>query len=197
MIRRPPRSTLFPYTTLFRSARPAQAPRRPQLSIRVISCLPASLPSLALVAHGLCRLSRGASPPLNSSATPEGVLARTAVAVIDTRAPIQEVGAETAAEAVVAAAAADLVVSASAPDNVVAAAAADEVGIRLTLRDVVAGTRAEQVFAAQPGDAVVTTQAEDDVGRRSAGEDVVALRSGDRRGGRLATPALGGLGRLG
>src|SRR5438309_2726972 len=26
MIRRPPRSTLFPYTTLFRSARPARAP---------------------------------------------------------------------------------------------------------------------------------------------------------------------------
>src|SRR5260221_14668046 len=31
MIRRPPRSTLFPYTTLFRSTSPAQAPqpRRP------------------------------------------------------------------------------------------------------------------------------------------------------------------------
>src|SRR5438445_9286842 len=27
MIRRPPRSTLFPYTTLFRSARPRQCPR--------------------------------------------------------------------------------------------------------------------------------------------------------------------------
>src|SRR3712207_8761970 len=27
MIRRPPRSTLFPYTTLFRSARPAASPR--------------------------------------------------------------------------------------------------------------------------------------------------------------------------
>src|SRR3712207_6892048 len=31
MIRRPPRSTLFPYTTLFRSARSAHAPRRPGL----------------------------------------------------------------------------------------------------------------------------------------------------------------------
>src|SRR2546430_7405642 len=29
MIRRPPRSTLFPYTTLFRSAGSAPAPRRP------------------------------------------------------------------------------------------------------------------------------------------------------------------------
>src|SRR5438034_2833504 len=29
MIRRPPRSTLFPYTTLFRSHRPAQAFRQP------------------------------------------------------------------------------------------------------------------------------------------------------------------------
>src|SRR2546430_9496151 len=28
MIRRPPRSTLFPYTTLFRSAAPADDPRR-------------------------------------------------------------------------------------------------------------------------------------------------------------------------
>src|SRR3712207_9518983 len=28
MIRRPPRSTLFPYTTLFRSALPLQVPRR-------------------------------------------------------------------------------------------------------------------------------------------------------------------------
>src|SRR3712207_7726260 len=29
MIRRPPRSTLFPYTTLFRSVRRLRAPRRP------------------------------------------------------------------------------------------------------------------------------------------------------------------------
>src|SRR2546426_6476349 len=28
MIRRPPRSTLFPYTTLFRSARPGRGPKR-------------------------------------------------------------------------------------------------------------------------------------------------------------------------
>src|SRR3712207_6869075 len=32
MIRRPPRSTLFPYTTLFRSQKPAQAPEPPQAS---------------------------------------------------------------------------------------------------------------------------------------------------------------------
>src|SRR5271165_7271368 len=32
MIRRPPRSTLFPYTTLFRSSKPAPNPRKPQLS---------------------------------------------------------------------------------------------------------------------------------------------------------------------
>src|SRR6266853_4855414 len=30
MIRRPPRSTLFPYTTLFRSARPGRPRRRPR-----------------------------------------------------------------------------------------------------------------------------------------------------------------------
>src|SRR3712207_6884271 len=32
MIRRPPRSTLFPYTTLFRSARAAEPSSRPSLS---------------------------------------------------------------------------------------------------------------------------------------------------------------------
>src|SRR3712207_8867797 len=30
MIRRPPRSTLFPYTTLFRSSTPREAPRAPR-----------------------------------------------------------------------------------------------------------------------------------------------------------------------
>src|SRR2546426_7382543 len=37
MIRRPPRSTLFPYTTLFRSARPPQPPRRRRDRCRVSS----------------------------------------------------------------------------------------------------------------------------------------------------------------
>src|SRR2546425_5398000 len=32
MIRRPPRSTLFPYTTLFRSGRPPRRPARPRSS---------------------------------------------------------------------------------------------------------------------------------------------------------------------
>src|SRR5205085_8710977 len=34
MIRRPPRSTLFPYTTLFRSFRPAAPPRRVLAALR-------------------------------------------------------------------------------------------------------------------------------------------------------------------
>src|SRR5258708_19543982 len=34
MIRRPPRSTLFPYTTLFRSARPFHDARRPEVEAR-------------------------------------------------------------------------------------------------------------------------------------------------------------------
>src|SRR3712207_8635518 len=42
MIRRPPRSTLFPYTTLFRSARPAGAPST--CSAGMLPCAPA--PSL-------------------------------------------------------------------------------------------------------------------------------------------------------
>src|SRR2546426_8990208 len=39
MIRRPPRSTLFPYTTLFRSARARGTLRRPQSSTRSASCV--------------------------------------------------------------------------------------------------------------------------------------------------------------
>src|SRR2546430_8579547 len=35
MIRRPPRSTLFPYTTLFRSARTANDTRRPATAVTV------------------------------------------------------------------------------------------------------------------------------------------------------------------
>src|SRR5437773_6942127 len=35
MTRRPPRSTLFPYTTLFRSVRPGEAPGRPVARIVV------------------------------------------------------------------------------------------------------------------------------------------------------------------
>src|SRR6266542_4045140 len=38
MIRRPPRSTLFPYTTLFRSARSAARGDRPHLSGRHVEC---------------------------------------------------------------------------------------------------------------------------------------------------------------
>src|SRR2546425_9702571 len=34
MIRRPPRSTLFPYTTLFRSHRPARPHQRPDRALR-------------------------------------------------------------------------------------------------------------------------------------------------------------------
>src|SRR5215467_15938152 len=37
MIRRPPRSTLFPYTTLFRSDRPHEAPLGPEQRWRVAS----------------------------------------------------------------------------------------------------------------------------------------------------------------
>src|SRR6266851_6093337 len=40
MIRRPPRSTLFPYTTLFRSPRPASRPE-PQLRVLALQACPA------------------------------------------------------------------------------------------------------------------------------------------------------------
>src|SRR2546426_6222102 len=40
MIRRPPRSTLFPYTTLFRSLRREAVKRRNQLPMREVACRP-------------------------------------------------------------------------------------------------------------------------------------------------------------
>src|SRR5471030_3454425 len=58
MIRRPPRSTLFPYTTLFRSCRPAHAPALPRSS----PALPAPWRSeehtseLQSLRHLVCRL---------------------------------------------------------------------------------------------------------------------------------------------
>src|SRR6266571_1427482 len=42
MIRRPPRSTLFPYTTLFRSRRPAGCRARPCPAARANPCAPRS-----------------------------------------------------------------------------------------------------------------------------------------------------------
>src|SRR3712207_6863104 len=43
MIRRPPRSTLFPYTTLFRSRRPGRGRRRQEGSERARGRLPEAL----------------------------------------------------------------------------------------------------------------------------------------------------------
>src|SRR2546422_3026491 len=56
MIRRPPRSTLFPYTTLFRS-RPAPAPRRqnPGFSIAGSRRGPAARRDPAIENPGFCR----------------------------------------------------------------------------------------------------------------------------------------------
>src|SRR2546430_13661525 len=49
MIRRPPRSTLFPYTTLFRSSKPASKMRRPSSASSVMhhSAQPPQLTSCA------------------------------------------------------------------------------------------------------------------------------------------------------
>src|SRR3712207_8844892 len=43
MIRRPPRSTLFPYTTLFRSRRSGSRTRQPMRSLRMVSLVEAGL----------------------------------------------------------------------------------------------------------------------------------------------------------
>src|SRR5258708_21847416 len=56
MIRRPPRSTLFPYTTLFRSW---EAARYPLDEVVFLRCVFSLVPCLALVmAHGGFRLMR-------------------------------------------------------------------------------------------------------------------------------------------
>src|SRR3712207_7508756 len=61
MIRRPPRSTLFPYTTLFRSATSAPAPTGDE----VISLLPSLLPSrTALLDRLVERIPSAGAQPL-------------------------------------------------------------------------------------------------------------------------------------
>src|SRR5687768_17624144 len=53
MIRRPPRSTLFPYTTLFRSRHAAHAIRLCELEHAVVQCMkPCECHELKLVTHG-------------------------------------------------------------------------------------------------------------------------------------------------
>src|SRR5690348_17628658 len=59
MLRRPPRSTLFPYTTLFRSVRTARAGRRRLVS--AWSSERVSHPELAILPSGACRDGRIAS----------------------------------------------------------------------------------------------------------------------------------------
>src|SRR3712207_7992020 len=60
MIRRPPRSTLFPYTTLFRSRAPAR---------------PAHVPGRQLRAAGLADRPRQARRPLPAARASEGAVA--------------------------------------------------------------------------------------------------------------------------
>src|SRR3712207_8959840 len=62
MIRRPPRSTLFPYTTLFRSRRPRRGDRRRQRPRAGYSLRP-------------LRLARGGAAPSGREREPEGVRA--------------------------------------------------------------------------------------------------------------------------
>src|SRR3712207_8811360 len=79
MIRRPPRSTLFPYTTLFRSKRPADVERRQLALVRPLAHravdlggqdrpLPAAATAREPVAQNRLRLARDRkSTRLNSS----------------------------------------------------------------------------------------------------------------------------------
>src|SRR3712207_8131238 len=61
MIRRPPRSTLFPYTTLFRSTTNAEIPLAPRSgSVTAMTVYQSEMP--ALVIHALAPLSTQVSP---------------------------------------------------------------------------------------------------------------------------------------
>src|SRR2546425_7152233 len=78
MIRRPPRSTLFPYTTLFRSrigrtspgpSRPsARARPRPDAIRRPSAWGPCSTPCSWMIPHGRCRRSEEHTSELQSLA---------------------------------------------------------------------------------------------------------------------------------
>src|SRR2546430_11614293 len=62
MIRRPPRSTLFPYTTLFRSLRGQRQPAEPELpdAARLVHGLPGAVAvGLEQLLQLLCSLARG------------------------------------------------------------------------------------------------------------------------------------------
>src|SRR5438034_8061744 len=59
MIRRPPRSTLFPYTTLFRSRVRAPAPEKPFATFRILDERQAQDISLARKAWGSSHLVMG------------------------------------------------------------------------------------------------------------------------------------------
>src|SRR3989442_12246375 len=52
MIRRPPRSTLFPYTTLFRSGHSKDDPTRPQIKVMIGSLDPLGMPLATDVVSG-------------------------------------------------------------------------------------------------------------------------------------------------
>src|SRR2546425_11293713 len=69
MIRRPPRSTLFPYTTLFRSVRPVSAPLPPVRVERALGLLP-ELEAVAPLRALLVSISRPDERSLWSSSGP-------------------------------------------------------------------------------------------------------------------------------
>src|SRR5438270_8584814 len=63
MIRRPPRSTLFPYTTLFRSMAHGAMPEAGVNPISAVGALLAEIPALTKRLRRLCARSRYLSPP--------------------------------------------------------------------------------------------------------------------------------------
>src|SRR5258707_4593085 len=65
MIRRPPRSTLFPYTTLFRSSLPNRARRRPKSSAT------SSCRAIAAISSTTSRSPRNRAPPRSEEHTSE------------------------------------------------------------------------------------------------------------------------------
>src|SRR5258708_27316416 len=68
MIRRPPRSTLFPYTTLFRSRGEALAPAHAGASHHDLL----SWPVVSVLPSGVARLSTGLAAPAGKGSLPGG-----------------------------------------------------------------------------------------------------------------------------
>jgi len=94
MIRRPPRSTLFPYTTLFRSDKPAEEPVNVKLSWRLDPSFAFNFPNRFATTRGFSLLEQGIEtvalkPPVASQL---GTTAGLLVVYVEPQTPASEAG---------------------------------------------------------------------------------------------------------